>query len=179
MLNQSGRDGLLMQFVLPHAMVIPNGPLLTAVFALVAALLFSREFLNTPYYTPVFDKLLLAAVVAIALLPVLAAQQPWRIMALAYGVLPLLPMLVWISVISWYRGNRSARLYAGAWALFLVAIFALIFQQLGLIALQDWVQPAVYVGTVWMVLLLSLAQADRINLLTADGAAIAAAGRWL
>lgn len=168
MMNQGGRDGLLMQFVLSDSVVIPNGPLLTAVFALVAALLFSREFLNTRYYTPLLDKILLVAVVGIVLLPLLAARQPWRIEALAYWVLPLLPLLAWISIYSWYCGNRSARLYVAAWALFLVAIFALIFQQLGLVGLQDWVQPAVYVGMVWMVLLLSLAQADRINLLAAD-----------
>ena len=168
MLNQGGRDGMLMQFLLPHSMVIPNAPLLTAVTALTAALLFSREFLNTPYYTPILDKLLLVAVLAMLLLPLLAAQQPWRIKLLAYGALPLLPLLVWISVYSWYRGNRSARLYVGSWALFLLAILALIFEQLGWIGLQGWVQSAMYLGTVWMVLLLSLAQADRINLLTAD-----------
>jgi len=42
-INQSGRDGLLLQFILPTNMVVPHGTLLTAVFALVAALLFGRS----------------------------------------------------------------------------------------------------------------------------------------
>jgi signal transduction histidine kinase len=78
-------------------------------------------------------------------------------------------VLIWLAaLVSWLRGYRPARYYVTAWSLFFVGIVLVSLSRVGLLSGSPLVESAWIVGFVLNIFLVSIALADRINLMQQD-----------
>ena len=169
MLLQAAMDGNGFQYLWPNAgkwsdLTVPGFGYATA----IAAAQFTRIFIDTRKYTPLFEKLFLvfmglctlgsAWLGITALIGLRTLVLPSNIAMLLGIVLSLLA-----SGIALHRGSRPALFYLVGWSGFLLGSTALILRNVGVLpnmALLDW---STQIGSAALVLLLSLGLADLIN----------------
>lgn len=156
-------------------------PHLTVWIAFITALLFSRSFLKLSELHPRFNKLFIGLISFCVLMAILALYVPhrplWTIFNAASPVF-ILSMLS-AAVYSLIKGNRAARFFLLGWGFFLfTALLATLYYQ-GLIEDNFFTKYGLLLGSAVEGLLLSLALADRINIIqrervTAQKQAVAA-----
>ena len=130
------------------------------------AVWFLRVFLDTRRYLPGTDKLLqilMAAFLFIAANPLL--DVPVRI---GVGLLSTLgviagPILIFVTLVSWWRGHPGARYLLLAWTVLLVATSVQSARNFGLIPTNFLTSNLLQIGSLLDMLLLSFALADRIQ----------------
>lgn len=130
-------------------------------------LLFTRYFLHSAEITPIFDKymkFLLAANIACVVFSLFAGY---------HISIKLTTLLVTITIISMtingflclFRGYRSARFYVLGWVAFLVGGLFQTMKAFGLVDVNFFTVWSQQIGSAAEVTLLSLALADRINII--------------
>ncbi len=145
-----------------HVFVLP-----TITITYVLAIAFSRSFLDSGRNLPRFDKAILAVVAVCALVIVsLVAGKP----VMANRLLHLLAIanpvvLIAAGLLRLAQGYKPARFYLIAWAGWGFASVVIGSGGLGFITSPVQLELAVGFGGVWEALLISLALADRINVL--------------
>jgi signal transduction histidine kinase/CheY-like chemotaxis protein len=160
-------NGLAFQYLWPHK---PSWANISLPFffclAYVWGVQFSRSFLNTPYHTPGFDKilrvLLIMAGVGVLSSPFIKySSSVWLANLLATS-----SVFVWITgFICLMRGYRQAYYYVMAWSplLFGVSVFAM--GNFGILPHNFLTSWGLQIGSALEVVLLSLGLADRMNTL--------------
>ena len=90
---------------------------------------------------------------------------PYNMMIKVVAVfVALVPMSGYFASIQlWRQGIKSARLFVIAWTLFVFGAMVFVFSKYGLFPRDFTTENAMYIGSVVVVILLSLALADRIN----------------
>ncbi len=136
--------------------------------AAVFAVQFERHFLDSPRSIPDMDRLLRLTAVAAAVLASVALFLPYRLMIYLCIIIVLwTAVVVYVAAVrALLRGNRAARLYIITWAGFWICCMIYVLKLFGVLpdtAVTRWMLQASSLG---QVLLLSLALADRINIMT-------------
>ncbi len=133
--------------------------------------IFARSFLNSKKNNPLLDKLskILMMSFVILIISSLAADSavPATILqnALAF---PAIILLLTMGVICLIKGFRPARFYLIAWTMFLISVIVLVLGNIGVISNNFIVLYGLQIGSGLEVILLSLALADRINLISQE-----------
>jgi serine phosphatase RsbU (regulator of sigma subunit) len=133
---------------------------------------FSRSFLDMKKGSPVYDKILLSIIIMGACGMVSAFLVDYSI---AIRLATLLAFLaVTFSFIGGFvclvRGYRAARYYMVAWTLLLIGAGAFALQNAGLLPFNFFTRYGHQIGSAAEVILLSMALADRINILKQEKA---------
>ncbi|MBS9522887.1 phosphate starvation-inducible protein PsiE [Litoribacter alkaliphilus] len=139
-------------------------------FTVVASLFgipFVRMFLKTKEYVPVLDKVLLFLMgsYALTLILRLAGLIEMSYFLTDLNGLAVVIVFLTIGIILVKKGFRPAVYFLIAWGLFLVGLVIFILQNFGVLNLDGYANFPMLAGTACEAILLSLALADRINIL--------------
>ena len=131
---------------------------------------FSRSFLHTQRYNRSADRALLSCLVLSAFTGVLAfVVDTSTVMAIAGPVvLAFLLVILYASTVTLLQGKREARFFLAAWVAFIIGGLVTISTIFGILPNNMLTIHASKIGSVFEIVLLSFALADRINLLQAE-----------
>ena len=151
----------------------PNQPWLnniilpiTISLMIIGGILFSKFFLNSAHYTPLFDKLMMVIVV-------ISCMNIFLTIIVDYSIaikLSAITAIFWsiilsiASIICYYKGCRHARFYLIAWSVVIIGSLIYSLRSLGLFPVSAFSEYIHLIGMIALVLFLSIAIADRINL---------------
>jgi len=102
---------------------------------------------------------------------ILKSALRWVALILAAMLITEMPIAVLkaqrrsVAAVSWRRGFKPARYYLAAWAVFMLGIFMFASNKFGLLPRSLFTENAHLIGVALNTLMLSLALADRINVL--------------
>lgn len=133
----------------------------------VLGVLFAKDFLRTKVFAPKVDKVLTALIV------IYSSAFVFRLLSLvsiSYFLTDIGGILVPVSfiaagLISYRAGHKSAGYFLIAWIVFLVGLIVYVFQNYGIIELNTFANLPMLLGSALESVLLSLALANRINIL--------------
>ncbi len=165
LLNRAADDGLTSQYLWPNLSRWASFTIVFfAVLAIASGLQFSNSFLMTRIHTPKLHKII-SLWLTIAGLVIIVLLFDRQAADLAMNVLALLaiPTLLAAGFIIWQQGYGPARYFLLAWLAFLGGTGLFLLSNLALLPRNAVTQHSMLIGTILMVLLLSLALADRIN----------------
>lgn len=164
-LGQAGQAGLAAQYLWPDTPLLANlaYPLGFALAGLFGTC-FTRAFLNTDQQLPRLNLVLRLHgyfFIGGAGLSLLSYRYGAQLLS-ATGVL-FACMAVWVGLVSWRRGNPSARIFLIAWLLLLIGAAAMGLRTLDLVPTNTATLYGLQIGSALEMLLLSFALADRIT----------------
>jgi two-component system, sensor histidine kinase LadS len=141
-------------------------PLVMGTLAIFSAL-FAISFLEIKKYSLLMYRLLMFVVVTGCITVVMAFAAPYSITVRMAVILLLFDAIVLLSagIISWIKGNKSARIFIVAWGAYLTGAILIAFRNLGILPNNFITGHGVEIGSVLEVMLLSLALADKYRLL--------------
>lgn len=167
-LTQCSIQGYTFQYLWPNSPWLAQwSPFLWSPAVGIASAYFLRVFLNTAYFIPRMDKgfhaftgmYILAVIIALA---GRFSESYLLITSCAF----ILSMYMLLSAVSIFRKNfKPARYFLVAWTLFLMGVTVYSLTNFGLLPINSFTQYAMPGGAAAEVILLSLALADRINVL--------------
>ncbi|RHX93287.1 adenylate/guanylate cyclase [Leptospira yasudae] len=167
-LFQACLNGLAFQYLWPDSIWWANSSLpFFMFFGGGWGALFSREFLRMKSYHPLLDRILLSYFFLGMISSVLTLGLNFSIgikLAIAYVFL-MVVLLISSGLVSIFKGYRAARFYLSAWIFLLLGIVTYILKTLTLFPSNFVTEYSIQFGSSFEVLLLSLALADRINIL--------------
>lgn len=164
-------SGYLEAYIFPSLYVI-NPIYIPLTFALifVSTLAFTAVFLQLKQHAPKFHRITLVFLLVwgllILLVPVITYLNMARLMTI-WAVITLLMTLL-AGVQAWQQGFLSSRYHVFAWFGLAVGVTITILMRQGLVPSNFFSEGLYRVGFMWMAVSLSLALADRINLLKAE-----------
>jgi len=161
-------NGLSFQYLWPNAIWWQNHSL--PFFITIGssfALMFGRSFLQTKKSMPGFDRIIhiMIYLMLFSSIPLLLLPYAFSIKMSLLFVFLIVVLLLSSGISSQRKGNRAARFYLAGWTVLLLGVFAFSLKSIGLlpdIFITRWGQQ---IGSALEVVLLSLALADRIQLL--------------
>jgi PAS domain S-box-containing protein len=138
--------------------------------AVMTALIFTASFLGLRARIPKLNRAWVMLQIVWGLLLLLTLFVSYRLIIRPIVVLVILSFLLMLGsgFVIWRQGYRPARFYALSWTPFLASIIVLALVRFGLAPSATLTEQSYLMSAVLMVLLLSLALADRINLLKAE-----------
>ncbi len=136
-------------------------------FAMFWAGVFARGFLSTRLYTPKLDIALLFGIGLSAILSALSLIIAYSVTAKIINLLVLYQVIVTISaaVLCWKKRYKPARYFTIAWSSFLLGILLIVSANFNILPFNFVTLYGMQIGSVFDVTLLSLALADRINIM--------------
>ena len=168
MLLQLSLNGLAFQFLWPESPYWSN--IATPIFiglSLFTVILFSDSFLRVRDFSQTFYNylnVLKAMTIAVAVMPFFFSYQ-LSVMLSAIIALFVAPSVLIAAFMVNRKGYRPAKYFIIAWTVLLVGIILYALKNLGAIPVGFISNYAIQIGSALEVILLSLALADRINLL--------------
>lgn len=165
---QLAMNGLAVQYLWPETpwWGIRANPFLIGMSALFGSY-FSIRFLNMPVNIPRFNRIMQFLLVMSILLAVSSFFADYSITIVAGQILPLAMIFTGIpaAVICLKMGNRSARFYLIAWTTFFIGVILSTLRVLGILPHNFMTEYGMQIGSGLEMILLSLALADRINIM--------------
>jgi adenylate cyclase len=161
-------SGLVYEYFLPNHPIVINKLIFGSISILgFGTILFSRKFLNIKINLPKIDVILKLSFILFTIFLVGGMILPYRL------VFPLAPILSFTFALMLYlcaiwlfrRGYRPARFYLLAWTLFLISVILFSARAMGVLPNIFITAHGMEIGSAIEVILLSLALADRINIL--------------
>jgi len=161
-------SGIAKQFLFPNLSwityyVTPISFLLVGVFSLM----FTMSFLDTSKRMPkihailnIFKGVMILSLFALLLMPRYLFNNLFSLLITLSSF-----FMLFVGLMSWFSGYRPSRYYVIAWSCFLVTTIMLFLVQLDYLPSNTVTQESFKIGLVFIVLFLSLALADRINIL--------------
>ncbi len=133
----------------------------------IFGVLFLRDFLLTKKHQPLIDKGLFIIIILYALgsLARIAGYVPVSYSFTDVSGLLVVVFFVTTGILVARKGYRPAIYFLTAWVFFLFGLLVFVFQNQGLINLGSFANLPMLLGTAFEAILLSLALADRINIL--------------
>lgn len=136
-------------------------------FSGVLGVFFARDFLRTKVFSPRVDQVLTVIIVVYTLA---FLSRLLSLVSISYFLTDIGGILVPLSfiaagVISYRAGHKSAGYFLIAWLFFLVGLVVYVFQNHGIIELNTFANLPMLLGSALESVLLSLALANRINIL--------------
>ena len=144
-----------------------HGLLIFGAFSGITIMLFAYEFLQIHKYNK-FIKYIVFLVIGLYSIALLAAL--FDLFGLSYRLIDLSGLilsvsLLFIAIYISVKGYRPATFFLIAWVVFLVGLFAFVFRSFGVLPYNNFTNYTMPIGSAIEVVLLSLALADRINIL--------------
>jgi len=165
---QLAMNGLAVQYLWPETpwWGIHANPFFIGMSALFGSY-FSIKFLNMPVNIPRFNRIMQTLLVLSMVLVVSSLFVDYSITILAGQILPLAMVFTGIpaAVICLKKGNRSARFYLIAWTAFFLGVILSTLRVMGLLPHNFMTEYGMQIGSGLEMILLSLALADRINIM--------------
>ena len=161
-------NGFLAQYVLPDYPVIVNKSVPFSISTMLClASIFSKSFLNLHTNFKKGDMALTIAALIMGFVMVVSVFGSYNISIKLCGALGSFVAIniIIVSSISLYRGNRVARFFLLAWMFQLVGMILYALRSYGLVPDVMITAYGSQIGSVFEVVLLSIALADRINIL--------------
>lgn len=140
---------------------------MAAALLIIAGILFSREFLNTPAKQKVLDRVFLVIIAVSSILAILSLVVTQRVVlrVATFMVLPGCIAVLYGGFASLKQGFRPARFFVIAWLVYLIGAILVALRGLGLAPTNFLTTYSIQIGSAMEVILLSLALADKINTL--------------
>lgn len=179
-LFQASIQGFSFEYFWPNSTTWANTSIpFLGVLSLFFASLFARSILQTNSLTPKYDKgLLLIATSLFCTLPlVIFADYDIGIIAALFCTFIFFNFVLLIACLTALTGNRTAKVFIVAWAIFLISGVISMLGALNVLPIEYASQVALQVGSAIEVILLSIALADRINLIEKEKVEIEAKSR--
>ncbi|HOQ10772.1 MAG TPA: 7TM diverse intracellular signaling domain-containing protein [Spirochaetota bacterium] len=165
---QLAMNGLAFKFLWPENLWIAKhaNPFFIGLSCLFAGL-FSIHFLDLKKWTPFFAKAMTVLIFLGGILAISSLIVPYIITIIAGQILPLAMILLAIpaAAVSMLRGNRYARFYLIAWTTFFIGVIFSTLRVMGLLPHNVITEHGLQIGSGFEMVLLSIALADRINIL--------------
>lgn len=165
---QSSMEGYSFEYIWPNNTwwANINIPFL-GVLSLFFAALFARNMLNTKDLLPRLDKViqLLTGSLFIILPIILFGSYKLGIYTALITSFLFFNLILFTALLAAYKGDRTAKVFAIAWSIFLIGGGIGLLGMLDILPLQYASQTGIQIGSALEVILLSLALADRINLI--------------
>lgn len=152
-----------------------NSPYLGAESSIIAyfitflfIFIFARGFLNTRQVSPSLDRVMVGCIIfsgigTVSSISDISFTFNW---AIAYPLSFPFPVILLVAgIMSLRKGMRQARFYVAAWATFLLSLPMFFLKDIGAIPFSPFNNFTIQLGTLLEAILLSIALADRINLL--------------
>lgn len=149
------------------------------VLSLFFASLFARSILQTHLLIPKLDKgLVMIATALFCTLPlVLFARYGIGIIAALICTFIFFNFVLMTACMAAFKGNRTAKVFVVAWAIFLISGVISMLGAVNILPIEYASQVALQIGSAIEVILLSMALADRINLIEKEKVEIEAKSR--
>ena len=165
---QSSMEGYSFEYLWPNNTwwANINIPFL-GVLSLFFAALFARNMLNTKDLLPRLDKViqLLTGSLFIILPIILFGSYKIGIYTALITSFVFFNLILFTALLAAYKGDRTAKIFAIAWSIFLIGGGIGLLGMLDILPLEYASQTGIQIGSALEVILLSLALADRINLI--------------
>ncbi len=161
-------EGFAAQYLVPDSMLFNRfAANFFAGFLPITSILFFIEFLNTRRNTPVLHIVLTAMLVLRMMMIVLLPFISFTAFAKSGHILRVIlnPILLLTAFLVWRRGYRPAGYVTLAWAAVIIPNFMMSLVRLGMIPSNLFTEHGYQAGALMMIILLSLALADRISLI--------------
>ena len=139
----------------------------TSCLVSIMAIVFGRKFLNTRFYSASLDKLLLLLLYMYVVATIISfTKYTWvSYMAFNYFGITQAILLLSASVTAYKRGNTAALFYLIAWSVPLIGFIVYVLKNLGILPFNDFTHYSLYAGSAIEAIILSLALANKINIL--------------
>jgi len=135
------------------------------VFLFISLLKFTDEFLKPTTRAIILQRshtiLLYLCVASLLLIPVTDYYTQSQFLTPISVAVLLLSLIRCVH--AYINGDESARWYALAWVVLLLSIILVILASMNFIPVNNFTANSYLIGVVWMVLFMSVAQADRVN----------------
>ncbi|MEQ8407532.1 MAG: 7TM diverse intracellular signaling domain-containing protein [Gammaproteobacteria bacterium] len=168
---QFSSDGFALQFLWPgNPQLGAQSVTFSAGLALVFGLLFCNSFLSVAQHSRKIHRALLGLAAVTVSAMIISLLTSYEVAAMVTPPLSIVVAAAILGTGTWImlKGFRPARIFMLAWAVFLFATMQTSLQRFGFLDLGFFSQNGVLIGTAIEVILLSLALADRINILMQD-----------
>jgi two-component system, NtrC family, sensor kinase len=167
-LTQVSIQGYSFQYLWPESPWMAQwSPFIFSPLVGIASAAFMRLFLNTRQFIPKLDKFFRFFYVAYGIAFLLAVAGKFPVSYLLITVIAtFLSMFMLVGgIIIFIKGFRPARYFLIAWSMFLFGVTIYAFTNLGILPINNFTFYTMPAGAAAEVILLSLALADRINIL--------------
>ncbi len=170
-LFQLSMNGLSIQYLYPDNSWL--GRHLTPFFIGMSCFfsgLFSIRFLNMDIHTPVMYRIMQVLALSGLVLAILSFPADYALTIIAGQILPAIMIIVAITaaLVTLRKGDRSARFYLIAWSVFCAGVMLSVLRVLGFIPHNLVTEYGLQIGSEIQMVLLSLALADRINIIETE-----------
>lgn len=167
-LTQTTLSGYTYHFLFPETpLLFHKSIIIFPALAGISAMLFVREFLDTRHRTPLLHKIFPAAITlyscAIILRLAGVDQVSYRMIDISAICTTVLIYAVAVKIS--FQGYKPARYFLIAWTIFFAGILMFTLRNLGVLPYNDFTNYTMESGIAVEVTLLSIALADRINVL--------------
>ncbi len=136
-------------------------------FGSIMGIVFAKFFLNTSYYTPRLNKILTTLVVCniLAIATSFSKYRGISYMTWNYTGIIAAILLLYTSIVIYRKGFTSALFYLIAWSAFLAGFTIYILKNLNIVPFNEFTRFIIYIGSSIEAVLLSIALANKINIL--------------
>ncbi|QUW21051.1 response regulator [Sporosarcina sp. Marseille-Q4063] len=166
--SNAAMNGLGFQYIWPDLPWFNHRSAIVFIhFGIIACILFTESFLDTNRYFPRFKKIgqLIMALNALNLFIVFFISYKVALNIIIPLMLISIFTIITVGFICLQKGARQARFFLIAWIIFILGIAISALADGAYIPLNFWSKYAVQISATLEVILLSLALADRINIL--------------
>lgn len=179
-LFQTSMQGYSFEYFWPNSTIWTNLNIpFISVTTLIFASLFTRSILRTKTLLPTLDKALVATTTALCLtLPVILLGS-YKIAIYSTIIMSFIffNLVFFTACAGTFKGDRTAKVFLISWSIFLIGGAISILGMLDILPLEYANLSAIQIGSAIEVILLSLALADRINLIEKEKVEIEARSR--
>lgn len=167
LLGQLSINGFGFQYLWPES---PVWNVLSASFwvalACIFILIFTRSFLNTDAYIPMFKKIMMVLIPLhlLVIITLLFARYIALYLMVIASLLTFITVLT-VALICLFKGARQARYYIAGWLIFLTGVTVTILERAVILPYSSVTEYAGQATLTMEVVLLSLALADKINII--------------
>jgi diguanylate cyclase (GGDEF)-like protein len=158
-------QGLFQQFLFDSVWLQKHSLLIFGFLSIVFANAFAVSFLNLPAKNMLISRILGGIGWVSSVAAILAAFLPYEIMVklmLALAI-PSSFLIMFAGCKLWWTGHLPARIFTVAWSTLLVSFVLASFNKFGIVPRVFWTENILQIGTLILVILLSIALAERVN----------------
>ncbi len=140
---------------------------LSIAFSVLCVSKFSSSFLQSKIHTPKINHLFNALMVSAGFMMILSLIGGYTFVTTVSAGLTMafIPVAMTAGIISWSKGYRLAKYFVIAWLIFMIGQFLYILQAFGVLPQNGVTVNGMYIGSAMELIILSLALADRINII--------------
>lgn len=158
-------NGVAYQYLWPDAVWWNNRAIVFFIcLSHVAALLFTRNILQTKKHTPLVDRLFSAFIVLeLANVAVLAVHYPLGLQLSIYSVVAIQLLMIAACIVGLMRGLQTAKFFLFGWGVFMATAMLSSLSDAGWLPMTWWMSNASQAGSAFQAVVLSWGLADHIQ----------------